>query len=233
MTDEQHKEAVLAAKRVRAYIIAHPGCSSREVVRATGFDPGALKLLVGRASSRKRRDGVIVWTATPEAKEVRRASEAVVAEHIDRGVAAVQRGHGGDVETSTPLSELLAKEADQCIDNQLFDEIMRELGMEGRAQMEGLRPVREVQAELLGWFLRWLFERGVDPRVVVQRVFSAAKEFSPGVLNGMSDEAISVLTLDGGRAAVNARTQLIAKGLKAATGLRTHVGMHHKAKRSA
>lgn len=141
-----------------------------------------------------------------------RCSNQEIAQRIETTLAAVYRASGYEpVERATPLSELLAAEAGYCLD---------ENGAE--------RPIAEVRAETFRWWMLWLFEKGFDPRVVVQRVFALAKELTPWVIADMPEEAMALLLFDGGRATVNARGKAIVGGLKHALGVRTEIGTHHK-----
>lgn len=148
------------------------------------------------------------------------APKHITNEEIDAQItstlAAVYRASGYEpVERCTPLSELLVKEEGYCLDEQ------------GREM-----SVAEVRAETFRWWMMWLFERGMDPRVVVQRIFALAKELTPAVIADMPEEAIALLLHDGGRATVNARGKAVVLGLKHALGVRTDLGTHHKAERA-
>lgn len=141
-----------------------------------------------------------------------RLSNEEIGRRIESALAAVYRASGYEaVERSTPLSELLAAEAGHCVDGEGHE-----------------RSVAEVRAETFRWCMLWIFERGFDPRVVVQRVYALAKELSPSAIADMPEEAMALLLFDGGRATVNARGKAIVGGLKHALGVSTELGGHHK-----
>lgn len=57
-----HKARILNAKKVRTWLLAHPGATKDEVREATGCGVGLLQDL-GMASWKKDESGVARWTA--------------------------------------------------------------------------------------------------------------------------------------------------------------------------
>lgn len=162
-------------------------------------------------------------------KSQKHLSNDQIGARIESAMGAVMRSSGYEaIDRNTPLSALVAAEDGICLDEEALARLLRELDMEPDAHLSGVRSVQEVRAEVFRQMLDWLFERGFDPRVVVQRVFALAKELRPGAIADMPEEAMALLLNDGGRATVNARGKLVFAGLRAALGGHTALGTHHK-----
>ena len=135
-------------------------------------------------------------------------------QQIESTLAAVYRKHGfQSVETSTPLTSLLEKDAESdaaCAD---------------AAEI----TVWEAKSEGMRLMLGWIFEKGVDPRVALRRLYALAAEVGPQHLKELTHEERALLLGDGaGRATSQARSKAIFGGLKSALGITTHFGGVHK-----
>jgi hypothetical protein len=205
---EEHKARILAAKAVRSYVITHPGCTASAILKATGHNVAVcqgLGLLVCEGGKWRPQAGLSQpWVDAGAAAE----------EQIDRTVAAVHRKHSFEaVEHGTPLAELLrAEEGDDLL-------------CAGQSELTVIEVKREARLAQLAW----IFEKGVDPKVAMRRLYTLAHEVGPQLLRELSHEAMALLLGDGaGRATSSARSQAIFGGLKSALGIGTEFGGNHK-----
>lgn len=144
-------------------------------------------------------------------QEQARDAAAEADRQIETAMGAVFRAKGfAAVEHATPFSELVRREEGICVDA-AGDEL----------------AVHDVRVSTFARMLDWIFEKGPDPRVATQRLYTLAKELRPAALGGLSHEQIGLL-LGETRANGSARALMIFGGLKAAAGLTGDFGAAHK-----